>query len=440
MEPSYFEGKVKIGSRDLKWASTFPTTMGFECARCGFCCVGKIGLTRPDLISFSKNDLTHLIDPVNMPSAGTPFDRLIRRKPDGACVNLNDRSLCSIYPMRPMVCRCYPFMLSPGYEGDTIMDIMLHCPYVDIAGSKSKPPKQKDLDLVASEYAKNTPDLMPNTTDYMTTLVEHVRATVPAAFFPSGRKFQFMRKAIELMAFENHGDIVETSKNWAGAISESVHNALTRRDISDSSQMPSDAEMLSPISFGPGQNGFDKSRVKNTLADLSSLFIFPDRGAVNAARGKAGLFGLKLRTTKSGSLSEIKISFASLSKMGYSPESVRMLKDYLNILIRRSSFQYCVARSADFLTDYMRMGAVDFQLEAAIIANGVMPQIDPLARLVCAIHGGDSITREDMRYAIANVDGGLIGSLINDSLANQIVKFTSRDFGARSRKRRRIGF
>ncbi len=435
MEPSYFEGRVKIGGRDIEWTSAFPKSLGFECAKCGLCCMGKIGLTRLDLADFTKGGIADLVDPVNMPSFGTPFDRLIRRKPDGSCLNLGEKSLCAIYPKRPMVCRCYPFLLSPGYEGNAIMDVMLHCPYVDIRGSEKNIPR-KELDQVALEYAKTTPGTMLNTIDYLLALTEHARAVVPAAFFPSERKFRFMSKAIDLMRFDNPQDIAETSKNWAGALSGSLHDAIIQRDICDYQNMPSDAELLAPVSYTAAKAGFDKGRFKRVFSDMTPPFIFPEGGKPQAARTRLHFSGLTL-STQSG---EKKASFGSMSRLEYTNESISMLKDYLNILVRRSSFQYCVARSVCFLTDYMRIGVVDFQMEAAILANALMPGIDPLARAMASVRGSDSINAEDMRYAIANTDSSFISGLVNDTVANEIVRAVSSGISAKSKKRGKIGF
>jgi len=114
------------------------------------------------------------------------------------------------------------------------------------------------------------------------------------------------------------------------------------------------------------------------------------------------------------------VPFSALSRLEYSEGALDMLRDYMRLLVRRSGFQYCVARSAEFLVDYARLGVVDFELEVTVLANAVAASLDPLSRTIAALRGRDAITSEDVRYAIANIDGALLTNLTNEMIANQI--------------------
>jgi Fe-S-cluster containining protein len=95
----------------------YPRDVLFECIRCGSCCRDtgkrrrKIVLTSADVESIMK--ITHL--PLNefcrtSHVAPKPF-RWIMRENYGACMFVGDNSKCRIYNSRPMICRCYPFLV-----------------------------------------------------------------------------------------------------------------------------------------------------------------------------------------------------------------------------------------------------------------------------------------------------------------------------------------
>ncbi len=437
MALEYFKDKVDMNGIDMPWESAFPKTTGFECARCGFCCMGRVGLTGNDVREFDHRGLEDLIDYGQMPSPWTPFERILKKKPDRSCINLSDRSLCLIYKDRPMVCRCFPFLLSAGYENDLIMDVMLRCPFVDISqknrlGSSLIPMSM--LNSIASEYANSTLSLLRNTIQYQTTLVKHIQATMPAAFFPRQRKLEFMDKAIDLLRLENPLDLVGTAKNWSAAISQEVHSII-KCDLVEYSQMPHDSEILGYVSYLPGTEGIDKKRWKNILPQLANPFLYPGKkGNVSSAIVSTDFFGVNVKSNDASARTVKKIPFKAMSALQYEQPAVDLIKDYMRLIVRRSSFQYLIARSADFLADYARVGIVDFELEATMLSNGMVAGIDPLAKTIAALGERDSIGETDLRYAISNLEGGFISSLVNDTLANQLVSSVMSGFNIRKPK------
>jgi Fe-S-cluster containining protein len=92
----------------------FPRTM-FECKVCGKCCVEdvkrgrRIVLTEIDALEISSATGIGLNEFAEKNSSEAyPYAiRLV----NGRCFFLNQDNKCSIYPVRPLVCRFYPFVM-----------------------------------------------------------------------------------------------------------------------------------------------------------------------------------------------------------------------------------------------------------------------------------------------------------------------------------------
>lgn len=106
---------------------------GFRCMRCGWCCRENflIPITRDimrpsNAISVFPSDIRNIVKGTGIPwnDAAEP-DRyscindgcttwaigwILRRNDSGDCIFYRNSS-CTIYPRRPMICRCYPFFL-----------------------------------------------------------------------------------------------------------------------------------------------------------------------------------------------------------------------------------------------------------------------------------------------------------------------------------------
>jgi Fe-S-cluster containining protein len=100
--------------RKRKRKMVFPRTM-FECRVCGKCCVEdvrrgrRIVLTRTDALEISSATGIGLSEfaEENSSEAYPYAIRLV----NGRCFFLKPDNKCSIYPVRPLVCRFYPFVM-----------------------------------------------------------------------------------------------------------------------------------------------------------------------------------------------------------------------------------------------------------------------------------------------------------------------------------------
>jgi len=93
----------------------YPRGIRFRCLRCALCCM-DVG-TRERRILILEAEARRISEAASMGigefamevEGEGPFKYLMR-KVDGRCVFLRD-NLCSIYELRPAICRFYPFKL-----------------------------------------------------------------------------------------------------------------------------------------------------------------------------------------------------------------------------------------------------------------------------------------------------------------------------------------
>ncbi len=429
MKPGLFSGSVKLDGRKVGWISTFPKGSGFDCARCGLCCYGRIGLTRGDLDGFKKAGLGTAVAEVKVIPL-TPYDARMRNKADGSCVNLRKDNLCAIYDVRPTVCRTFPFFLTGDCEGNAALDVVLKCPFVDFApgkadkpapaGGRAKPIEKKQLEEVVSLFSKSVPGMVLNTIAYQTSLASHIRSVVPAAFPPRDARVSFMGKAIEMLRLPSPRDIAGAARMWADDLSVATHTLMITRCPG---AFPTDEVMLAGVRAEEGRHEVDRKRLANALADLKGTLVYSDGEKVERVRAalKEGLIDVGGK----------KMPLERLSRLEYTDGAVGILLDYLKMLDRRPSMQLCIERAAGYIVDYMSVSVTGFELEAAILGNGVVQDLDLLARTIAAYGGHDAVDGWDMRLAIASADQPIIQSLINDTVMRELVAGIRKDLAKR---------
>ena len=122
----------------------------FECTRCGTCCTDKktiVNLTKTDLLRLKdglkletselleitsfyvldESQSSEIIDQMVIPPIHTEKGQsfiALRKKEDGSCIFYNhEKKKCRIYPIRPCLCRTFPFSFK-GPENKQI-DILI---------------------------------------------------------------------------------------------------------------------------------------------------------------------------------------------------------------------------------------------------------------------------------------------------------------------------
>jgi len=94
----------------------YPKHIRFKCVRCALCCgdtkdkVRSILLLKTEADLISKRTFKVLDKFAEKVEGFEPYIYQMTKTEDGKCVFLKDNS-CSIYEIRPLICRFYPFQL-----------------------------------------------------------------------------------------------------------------------------------------------------------------------------------------------------------------------------------------------------------------------------------------------------------------------------------------
>ena len=134
----------------------FPNDVRFECSQCALCCRDTENKPRTILLLISDAEKisrkTHKgIDKFAERKEGTePYVYLMKKTSEGKCVFLKE-NLCTIYEMRPLICRFYPFKLDNLGNHKYVFTYTEECPNIG-NGPKLK---QKFFDTLFAEFVES---------------------------------------------------------------------------------------------------------------------------------------------------------------------------------------------------------------------------------------------------------------------------------------------
>ena len=103
---------------DIDLRIEHPKQIHFRCKRCASCCgdtkrrVRMILLLRSETNSISKTISKDIQEFSEKIEGYEPYVYQMKKNKDGKCIFLKNNS-CSIYEIRPLICRFYPFKLEP---------------------------------------------------------------------------------------------------------------------------------------------------------------------------------------------------------------------------------------------------------------------------------------------------------------------------------------
>jgi Fe-S-cluster containining protein len=136
----------------------YPRKVQFKCAKCGICCGDTKERTRHILLLIEEaNDIASTTSqPIS------DFASRIEDKPpyhyemkktvkDGKCVFLR-QNRCTIYSIRPLICRFYPFGLKTTEKEQRIFYYTKECPGI----GKGKPMGEEDFHKLLRQASKRT--------------------------------------------------------------------------------------------------------------------------------------------------------------------------------------------------------------------------------------------------------------------------------------------
>jgi len=127
----------------------YPKYVRFKCKRCASCCgdtqnrTRSILLSKPEADYISKKTFMDINIIAEETGGFEPYVYAMKKTKDGKCIFLKSKS-CTIYPMRPLVCRFYPFPLRSLGNDRYVFDYAEECLGIG-KGSKLKKSFFKNL-------------------------------------------------------------------------------------------------------------------------------------------------------------------------------------------------------------------------------------------------------------------------------------------------------
>jgi Fe-S-cluster containining protein len=139
----------------------YPATVRFRCIKCGICCGDTKEKTRHILLlrteaeqiatatlqSISKFAVKH--------KGKAPYSyEMKKRTKDGKCVFL-ENNCCTIYSLRPLICRFYPFELKNAQSGKYSFLYTDECPGINTGRMLNEEYFRKMFRLARAKYRQN---------------------------------------------------------------------------------------------------------------------------------------------------------------------------------------------------------------------------------------------------------------------------------------------
>jgi Fe-S-cluster containining protein len=137
----------------------YPRNVRFVCDKCAICCgdtekkARTILLLNVEAQGISK-DTKKVIKEFALKIKGSrPYVYQMKKTDEGKCVFLKDK-LCSIYEIRPLICRFYPFELKT-FEDNYIFTFTDECPRIGKGSRLEKSYFEKLFEESANLMSKN---------------------------------------------------------------------------------------------------------------------------------------------------------------------------------------------------------------------------------------------------------------------------------------------
>ena len=127
----------------------YPRNVRFQCTRCTKCCGDTPTKTRHIIMvevearRISEATLQPIVAFAHRIGGRAPYVYEMRKNQKGKCVLLNEDS-CTVYTLRPLVCRFYPSKLEHGKRGRHLFSFTDECPGIG-KGKRLTPEEFREL-------------------------------------------------------------------------------------------------------------------------------------------------------------------------------------------------------------------------------------------------------------------------------------------------------
>ena len=122
----------------------YPVALRFECTKCGICCgdtkektrhILLLGAEAEQIATATSQEIQRVAEKIE---GKAPYIYEMKKTiENGKCVFLSKNS-CTIYPLRPLICRFYPFELTTGTNRKYIFRYTKECPSIGKGKTLSK--------------------------------------------------------------------------------------------------------------------------------------------------------------------------------------------------------------------------------------------------------------------------------------------------------------
>jgi uncharacterized protein len=142
---------------------TCPNNVLFDCSKCGLCCGDTKEKIRRILLLESEANM--ISTETSLPKqkftkeimGKSPYCYEMKKSKEGKCLFLKDNQ-CSIYTLRPLICRFYPFELKfDQNKNQHVFDFTIECPGIN-QGRKINRKYFEELFLLAQDCLRVAPE------------------------------------------------------------------------------------------------------------------------------------------------------------------------------------------------------------------------------------------------------------------------------------------
>lgn len=115
----------------------YPKKIRFDCIYCGVCCCNTMSKNRHILmlkheVNQISSKLNKKISDFAVESIGNDSYLFEMKKNDGKCIFLDQYNKCSIYLLRPLICKFYPFELINQKNEEFKFKVTYECPGIGL--------------------------------------------------------------------------------------------------------------------------------------------------------------------------------------------------------------------------------------------------------------------------------------------------------------------
>jgi Fe-S-cluster containining protein len=139
----------------------YPATVRFHCTKCGICCGDTKEKTRHILLLNLEAEQIAKATAQPIPAFAakihnkTPYVYEMKKTAEKEkCVFL-ENSRCTIYPLRPLICRFYPFELKTSQDGKYQFLFTEECPGINTGRKLNESYFRKMLLLAQAKHKQN---------------------------------------------------------------------------------------------------------------------------------------------------------------------------------------------------------------------------------------------------------------------------------------------